>query len=272
MPLDPASCLTWTTRLTGIGAVLMAAECLWQAGAFRPGGLLDWQVCQHHRRYASFPVGLRRLLDPALDWPGCLFVLGLYGVSGLVLCVRPEAGLLRQWALLALVAASFLWEFRSVSLATYGADHLRTIVALALLVQSFAPASRLVGAAALLFLAAVAAFIYLGSGLLKRRQSKWRNGTALVQVLRLEVMGCPPVGQWVSRFPLAARLATWGVMLYQICFPFALVHPAAALGFITGGVLMHLGIGVLMGVNRFIWTMGSFYPAVWYAAQCFGPP
>lgn len=269
---DPAPYLEWTARLTGIGAVVLAMECWLCAREFRAGGLLDWNVCQWHKRNGGLPGWLRERLRPMMSWPGCMGVIGAYGLAGLVLSLWPEPGPLRQGALAALVVASALWRLRSVALAVYGAEHVRGIVALALLVQSSAPASRLVGAAALAFLAAVTAGIYLGSGLLKRRQPAWRDGTALLRLLRMEVMGHPPMAAWLGRSPHLGRLATWGVLLFQIAFPLALGHPVAAAGFITGGVLLHLGIGAVMGVNRFLWSMGSLYPAVWYVAQCLAPP
>lgn len=268
---DATPYLEWITRFTGIGAMVLAVECWLCAREFRAGGLLDWQVCQWEKRNGRLPGWLRRCLLPVMNWPGCMGVISACGIAGVALAFWPQILPLRQAALLLLVVASALWRLRGVALAMYGAEQVRSIVAVALLLQSFAPASPLVAAAALAFLAAMAAGIYMGSGLLKCRQAEWRQGTALVQLLRVKVMGWPPAGDWLARFPAVARLLGWGVLAFQIGFPLAFAHPVVAGVLILVGGLMHLGIGAMMGVNRFFWSMLSLHPAVWYVAQIFAP-
>lgn len=266
---DAASYIESVARLTGAGAVILAIECLWCSREFRNGGLLEWSVCSFHKLPRALPQRLGWAYEPLMRWPGCLVLLVIHGVAGLTLLVYPKSDLARQVTLGVLSVTCLLWQVRSVAHATYGAEEIRTVVTLVLLLHSFGMQSQFVGAAALIFLALVTAMIYFGSGLLKLRQAAWRDGTALTRLLRVSVMGCPAAADLLERFPCAAKMATWGVLLFQLLFPLALSHQGVAIVFVVAGVLMHLGIGAVMGVNRFVWSMGSLYPAVWYVAGHF---
>jgi hypothetical protein len=96
--------------------------------------------------------------------------------------------------------------------------------------------------------------IYLASGLYKASGERWVNGTALYVIGQLEWFSLPG---WRGMFtnPAMTTSATYATMLFQLWFPMALFSPRLRLLWIGVGVVMHVFIGVFMGLVPFSLVM-----------------
>ena len=124
---------------------------------------------------------------------------------------------------------------------------------------------------ALGYLAAQLILSYVISGLVKIVTVEWRSGRALCDVFAFSAY---PVSMslrgWAAR-PRLLWLAGWAVMLFEIAFPLALLHPAALIAALTLAAAFHLSNALTFGLNRFFWIWLSAYPAlIWLQSRAFG--
>ena len=124
---------------------------------------------------------------------------------------------------------------------------------------------------ALAYLAVQLVLSYFVSGWVKIRNPEWRSGRALVDVFRFSAY---PVSEdlrgWADR-PGALFTAGWVVMVLEIAFPLALLHPLALAGALALTATFHLGNAICFGLHRFFWIWLCAYPAlIWFQGRTFG--
>jgi hypothetical protein len=89
----------------------------------------------------------------------------------------------------------------------------------------------------------------------------------MFEVLNTASYGRRGVARMLGDAPRLARLLNWSVVAFECAFPIALIAGGrVALAFFAGGLLMHVGIALCMGLNSFLWAFVATYPAVLYAA------
>ncbi|HEY7060798.1 MAG TPA: hypothetical protein VII06_04910, partial [Chloroflexota bacterium] len=182
---------------------------------------------------------------------GTLAVLGALAVGALGLLVGYRTDVATALALAAVV----LLEQRLPDLAE-GGDLITRLVLIYLLFTLPAGAKPARGSVAVwLHNVAVLAIglqvvvLYLDSGLTKAYGEKWQHGTALYFVSQLEWMFLRPAREWFKN-PLLTTAATYASLLYEVLFPVAVISPLK-LWWLGCGFLLHLAIGVLMGLTTF---------------------
>jgi predicted DCC family thiol-disulfide oxidoreductase YuxK len=105
------------------------------------------------------------------------------------------------------------------------------------------------------------AFLYMSTGLYKAMGELWQNGTALYYILRVDEFSWPGVAEHIYRNPYIVVGATYGTVLFEVTFgPLLLNKWTRVFSVIPAGFLFHLGIGAVMGLTTFAWSMLSLYP------------
>jgi len=261
IPIDwqsAESCLQLVRWLLFLSLTISSLHNISNSSAFGQNGLLAWSL----QKYAYQEKGL--------EWT---FLDNLFGRTGFVLL-----NLLR----LALLAAGFANVFLPlvlpalllVSVVIYiraflpmsGADQLNTIVLTCLVPGSMVP-SPAIHAISLCAIAGQVIFCYFSNGLLKTQAPGWWKGTHLKTLLltgnysRKGVAGLAAItGQPLFR-ALGSMIVIWE--LSAILAPFL---PAALLWtYLGAGILFHLTIAVVMGLNTFFWSYVSTYPAILFS-------
>lgn len=183
------------------------------------------------------------------------------------LIAAPWLGLAPGWPLAGLLLCGFALLLRFDGPYNGGSCKMGLLILSCLLAARWAPAGSKGGPMA------ETAFAYLGfqltlsyfiSGWVKLRNPEWRSGRALVDVFRFSAY---PVAEslraWADR-PGALKTAGWAVILFELAFPLALLHPlllAPALGIAAS---FHFSNACFFGLNRFFWIWISAYPAIWW--------
>jgi hypothetical protein len=193
-----------------------------------------------------------RLFESAVGTLSVLVVLAI-GAVGLLVGFRTEVA-----TALALVA-SILLEQRLPEFAEGGDLITRLVLGYLLFVlpAGARPARASVAVwlhnVAVIAIALQVVVLYADSGLMKAYGAKWQHGTAMYYVSQLEWMFLQPAREWFKN-PLLTTTATYASLLYEILFPVAVISPLklAWLGF---GILLHLAIGILMGLTTFTVVM-----------------
>ena len=102
--------------------------------------------------------------------------------------------------------------------------------------------------------------LYLSTGLYKMMGELWQQGTALYYVLRVDEYSWPPLAQSVYQNPYLVVFGTYGTMMFEVMFTPALFSRWLRYVTIVAGTALHVGIGVLMGLVTFAWSMLAVYP------------
>ncbi len=106
-------------------------------------------------------------------------------------------------------------------------------------------------------------FIYLWSGLGKLQGETWWDGEAMWLIAAsLDYQSNDLT--WIAWFPWLYQAITVGTWVWEVFFPVLVWHPRLRGGMLAIGLLMHLGIGLFMGMWTFglamIFLYGAFVP------------
>ncbi|MGZ3768474.1 MAG: hypothetical protein ACXVCP_07360 [Bdellovibrio sp.] len=108
---------------------------------------------------------------------------------------------------------------------------------------------------------------YFIAGIIKVRNPEWRSGKAVQAFLQGPTYSVLPQINLVSKFTPLAFLSSWIVMLWEILFPLALINMKIATVFLLFGCTFHFSIWYLFGLNRFLFSWLTIYPALIYCVK-----
>ncbi|MGH3457998.1 HTTM domain-containing protein [Aeromicrobium sp.] len=112
---------------------------------------------------------------------------------------------------------------------------------------------------ALAALACQVILVYFWAGMAKARGDLWQHGTALYYPLQLqEFRPFPLLSDLFTHSGSVVGIATYVVMIVQLGFGFALLHPVSRRIVIGLAILLHLSIAVLMALPWFSLSMLAF--------------
>ncbi|GGM55579.1 hypothetical protein GCM10011608_45570 [Micromonospora sonchi] len=226
------------------------------------------------------------LFAPVAGMPDAPYCEGLGRIS--LFCVAPDQpGVARYVAVAVLVVVASGWRPRLTALPHWwvsisvpvsisipdGGDHVTQVLTLLLLPMALtdrrrwhwvAPAddtgrreTRLLTVTALVLIRVQVAGIYLHACVAKLGVTEWRDGTALYYWLADPMFGAP---LWmrdaligVLSHGTAVAALTWGSLALEFALVFGLFAPRRRWPLLlAGGLALHLGIAVLMG----LWSFG----------------
>ncbi|NBR86210.1 MAG: hypothetical protein EBT61_11990 [Verrucomicrobia bacterium] len=263
---QPEPCLELVTRLTALGAAVCAGEFIAMRRMFANDGLLGWPLLRQFSRLSGDGL-LARALEACFGNPGILVVFWAWLLVALSLATVPSHLFWRPVAVTFLFIVHMLLNVRHFSIATTGADRLRLVTLGALTLREMAPDSELLSCMTLLFIGANCVLAYFVAGLYRLASVAWRTGRGLSHGLRLPLSGDEAIAGWLESHPRIDQLLTWGVEALEIGFPLTLLGgPVTVLPGLVLFLLMHLLIGHLMGLSRFLWAFPAAYPAVVYTS------
>ena len=185
----------------------------------------------------------------------------------LFLCVLLLSGMMAGPAIWGLLAAQLWLLHRYQGPYNGGSDKMTLLILSVLSVVHLAP-DRFWQEMALSYLALQLVLSYFVSGWVKIRNPEWRSGRALADVFRFSAY---PVSEglrgWADR-PGVLFAAGWAVMLLEVLFPLALLHPVALAGALVLTAAFHLGNAISFGLHRFFWIWLCAYPAlIWFQGR-----
>lgn len=250
--------------IANLSVLVSAIESIYLSKHFREDGLFSWKI-QRTRDRGLLLSKLLPVFDSLFGFPNVLILIGLQILASVSL-----------WAAyrdrMVLAAACGLIAITSIALSIRGndgrtgADQMNKMTFLALFV-AFLSSNPVVWRATLFFLSAQLVLAYATSGYLRIAEPSWRNGDALLLVLRQETYGNRLCWQFARRSPKLLRIATWSVLIFECSAPLAIMFPGKALLiFLAFGVLFHLANAMAMGLNTFVGAYIAPYPALFWTA------
>lgn len=267
MNIDLRIAYNLTALIIGVGVLVSCLELLAGHRAYLPNGMFGWSLVRRRRIFASRP-GLARLLVPLFDLPGVLVLLGLRVLAAMSMIAGVVAvGSLLTAPVLVLLATSLLVNLRH-PYGMDGSDQMSSLVVVVLGVHVAVPDNDLVAIAGLWFLALQLSLSYVTAGVAKVFSPKWRAGTAVTEILSTVTYGRADLKRLLSAVPFLSKTLNYSVIVYECVFPIVLILGGKMTPvFLAGGVLLHAGIAVSMGLNTFFWAFVATYPSVMFCTR-----
>lgn len=111
---------------------------------------------------------------------------------------------------------------------------------------------------------------YFISGFVKVVNPEWRNGQAIVDVFHFSVYPASESLRGWAKWPKLLFVMGWGIMLFELLFPLALVNQQTLFFALLIAASFHLANVFLLGLNRFFWIWISAYPSIiWFQDRVF---
>jgi hypothetical protein len=232
--------------LLRMGTELRFASYLWGAHGIGDGSTVFYLGDQFGKLVDH------ALFETAAGPTAVCLVLALAGL-GLVLDVRP---LLSTFVAL---AAFWLLELRTPAILD-GGDNITRLTLMYMLLLS--PDGRGAKPGSLrtwfhnlgvLAVALQLCMLYLTSGFMKATGERWQHGTAMYLISQVETFSLP-AARAIFHDPIAATLASYVPMLFQLWFPIAMLSRVKLL-WLAIGIGFHLGVATFMGLIAFSTVM-----------------
>jgi hypothetical protein len=265
---DAIDCASYMAILASIGVIINSIEYLRAEKTFSPAGLLNWSVCK-----VGYRVTCHGLFSAILD---CVFTKVSFKALMIAriaicmyLCIYSRESHVLLFCSALILISSLLINLRH-SFGRDGSDQMLVIVFAGLVAYSLT--SERVRVMGFLFVAIQVTLSYVVAGYAKLISQPWLQGNAIVGILGTRCYGAPdklrPV---IARcLPPLARSICWLVISFECSFAAIWFVPSyIAIAFLIAGLMFHVGIAVLMGLNVFLWAFAATYPAVWYC--CISP-
>lgn len=144
-----------------------------------------------------------------------------------------------------------------------GCDRMSLLVLCCLCASHFAP-TPLLQEASYAYLAVQLVLSYFMSGWVKVVNPAWRSGEALVDVFAWSAYPVAESLRAYARSPRLLFVMGWAVMIFELLFPLALLHPVTLAGALVIAAVFHATNACLFGLNRFLWAWLAAYPALWW--------
>lgn len=190
-------------------------------------------------------------------------------LARLILSLLLIIGFQTAWILLLLVLLALAILHRFQGPYNGGADRMSLLILCCLCLVHFSPSLRW-QEMAFGYLSLQLILSYFISGWVKVINLEWRNGRALRDVFQFSAY---PVSESLRRWSNSPRLLlsmSWGVILFELLFPFSLISSTSLTIALIITASFHFSNACLFGLNRFFWIWITAYPSIlWFQQRIF---
>ncbi len=192
----------------------------------------------------------------------------LFGVR-IGLCGALAIGVVTSYVLLALVGVGLLILWRFQGPYNGGSDRMGLLVLCCLCAATWLPPHF--KPYAMGYLAVQVVLSYVISGWVKIVNPDWRLGVALQDVFVFSAYPASNSLRSWSQCPNVLTTMSWGVMVFELCFPLFLFSPFTLTVGLMIAASFHFANACLFGLNRFFWIWLAAYPSLyWFQARVVG--
>jgi hypothetical protein len=261
---SPYGCLEAVASLSSVSLLISSLQSLFLFRHYADSGLFSWRV-QRTRHPGLLRSPFLRVYDRLFSYPAILWLFTLR----VILCAAVFFLLQHRNALQGICT---LIAFVSIVLSIRGpdgengADEMTLIMFVSLSIVLASP-DEWVWKCGLFFVAGQLLLAYCTSGYIRIRESTWRDGSALLVVLRQHTYGNRWFWLRARRHPGWNRWMSRTVLLYECAIPIVFFIPMKFVYFFLAfGVIFHVLNAVVMGLNTFLWAFVAAYPALLWSS------
>ena len=231
---------------------------------FEDNGLLSWRIQRlNHSKVATLSKKLG--LNFLFQYPN---IIGLIVVKIVAAFCLPILILTNHSVIIPLVlitVINLLLVIRSPQ-SNDGSDQMAMIILISVTLAEIIN-SDFSKETVLFFIAAQSCLAYGVSGFLKQRKKGWHDGSYVKEILKTSSFGNKSILEFVNKYKVIGIVLGY-IVVYGDCilsFSFAF-PPSICLSLLSFGVLLHIGIARIMGLNTFLWSFGATYPAIYFVS------
>lgn len=185
-------------------------------------------------------------------------------LSRILLAVLLIIGLQTAWVSLLLLIVSLIILQRFQGPYNGGADRMSLLILCCLCLAEFSP-SPYWQELAFGYLAIQLILSYFIAGWVKIKNPEWRSGKALQDVFQFSVYPVSESLRAWSKSPRMLLSMSWGVILFELLFPFSLISNISLTVALIIAAGFHFSNACLFGLNRFFWIWLAAYPSIiWF--------
>lgn len=267
--MDQQMAISFTLKLASLASIISSAEYFAQVKLLKDDGLLSWSVNKLRRRLFLIEPGAV-FFNWTLTFPNILLLIVFRIILACLIILGPTQITINPVIVLITALITVLFIFRS-PYGLDGADQMLLLIftglAIALLFNS-----PLTKSSFLWFIAIQLGLSYFISGMSKIISQGWRNGIFLIDIMGTQNYGYKSLAYFLNKNQSISKLFSWTVIIWEITFfPIILLLPLSlALPFLLLGILFHMVIAWVMGLNDFLLAFLAPYPALIYCLQVRG--
>ena len=247
--------------LTAVGQFISGAQVCANRRLFESGGVLDWRLVS--RQYEGVRMASMVASRLPFDAPTVMSLAGIKCASAAAAILTALTGASLVIPLVGLVGANAALAVRT-PVGWTGADQMGNVVCLATLLAALVDSPRSTSAC-LVFIALQASSAYIVAGSCKLGHLTWRDGSCLRALLTTGCWSNARMAAWMRDREALSMVVGRLVLGAEILFPLVLIAPAdLAAGALLLGVLFHVVLAFVMGLNTFVWMFPATYPAIMF--------
>jgi hypothetical protein len=249
--------------IVGIGLVIKAMEVIFLIKSFDKGKMFDWEIVGRD----SMISGKRAdFFGRLYSSRGVLVISMIIILSAVVMAVSFSNILVFKGALAFFVLSNVLMYYRQ-GFGLDGADQMSLLILLTCLICFLIPENQELRTIGLWFIVSQLMLSYFVSGFAKLISKQWRSGIAIQGILSTYTYGTSFTRSFFTGNLTVSRIVCWATIIFETCFPMIFLFGEYGLyiGVILG-VIFHLSIALVMGLNDFVWGFSACYPALLYLA------
>ena len=252
-----------TTILLGVGLAIKALETISLLPAYERHGVFDYSIAGSDSFLGSrlFPQ-----ISSLYSRTGVL-ILSAVSISSFLMLLFVDFGSLAFRALLLLLILPNVALYYRQAFGLDGADQMSLLILLSLLICFIPWADPEIQKVGIWFIGLQLSLSYLVSGVAKLASKEWRTGTAIPGILSTFTYGTRLTRRFFVKHRRLSLAVCWFVIAIEVLIPFGLFFgPQGALVVLGVGLMMHVSIAIIMGLNDFVWGFTAAYPSFYYLA------
>ena len=260
--LDRDKALLHAERISATTHLVSSLEYLSCPELREQGGMNDWRILR--ASYVKHNGTFRKVIDFVSRERVTKALLVSQAVASLVVLSPTKNNAVRFCGNGAIFGTSLLLNPRS-QFGTDGSDQASNLV------QGMATVARGLGNrpkttdAALWAISLQSVMSYSVSGVAKLFGESWREGRSITGVARTISYGNENLWLLAKRFPRSTQTITYLILGLEVSYPLVFAFQGRlAKTYLASATILHVGIGHLMALGRFVPAFCSMHPAVAY--------
>jgi hypothetical protein len=257
--MEIASCLVITKILLAAWSLLSSAEWFSNLHLFRPAGLLSWNILRLRPALISSPA-----IRPYIHSQTVVISVLLCRIVAAFALLTPYSSPM-DFPCSVMILLSCFYMSRRTWLGGDGSDQMGMVIAVGVVIMSAGMVlnDNNLALCGVLAIAGQATLAYFAAGAAKLASPVWRNGSALMGVMKTQSYGHLSAAYFGEQHPRFCSFVCWTTILTETLFPLLLFAPPAL---VAAALLcfaaFHLSNAYFMGLNAFVWPFLATYPSV----------